>query len=1228
MAPRTTLSSSSSSVSSTSSFDSNQSMFDQDDQEDFEFLTQDDLYIKDRELFGDWISETEANDAHVPTPEKWKDILNEDSPCEIVMDKTKAFQWNHQKKEIEHIKSRLRMKVGLDCGEEGQEAQNRRLTKDDVFELVFGRSSVLASFFEQEIRISFLSYLRFLQVYALQSAYSVSSSQLFAKDSLVKTVATTEREYNDIWKEMANRNKLNSSNISSVRRVDPLWYKLESRMNEWLRSITFEGRQGDISVSIDDDKIHFQLANERKSDLFNLKFQKHVRANRNGITAHTCVSSAGLVPMAISFERKNDTTSTCYKRMMDTLTRNNEDCSRAGALRNIIPNSDRAYNGLNFVFDYLIANGARPEGTTVRSLNQWPFTYDQKLSASDKRTYIDSAGAPTLFLKVYENNLNQRIYATAFRNGTGGVVTSISSMHGKHSWEGKVEKPSDLLLYNENSNSLIQKFFQRQNDILPSQERIEEEKDMLQELLTTKIRAITLTQSSADWHWMRKLSLTSSQSHAAFLISFPKFGDSNHWRMVASFFDEHSLIGSLSSESDEEDETREDEEQLDQASYRAYFENLDQPAADIIRDILNNDTVFASTDEANAFYTNMENDLRKEVQILLSSHVRNESHRLTFKKKEFLTWLQKNNDNRMYLAFNSEGLKHLLRERGLNLPGRFSYDRAISLLLEEASSSTTTTARVNLNHVEHAAMRCVLERSFLKHQKGEEREYCKQGHKLEAPIMKQWITEAMDGSFDIDTRDATFLGAYTAGLAARKNAIHARDSIDFILSVEMEDGSVVPWGVEIKSRLTLPTTNKEINLAYEIGKHNRINMNEALRYIPNQNERWQVAQHAYVYDLDIVLLVIGDAQGQIIRSVIIDFTSAFREAFGRVLFDIRTMTLDWFYSPLEDALEDRVDGRKIKPFAVKIPEDVHRVAETLHPVIGGRESFQGTANLCMSLNILDLPFPTFTRLIPTVCSHWNLTKGGSDVTTKMMDDKLVKIPKAHINMETVAINRFIGLACVVMTRLCQIVSDRTEKRSLLHYRNAANQRWSMHKVCVSIFHQAEEMIERACTPNPRQIVMITPPNNIRRLPSRRRVNGIIPDDIDFLPSAQTCPTPHRLQQQLEQGNLPQDLHNTIQECTGFPMQYLPNNTRSKCALCQKNTKWRCIKCKRFLCMSRSIPTNCTDLTKILAPPFRVYRTNVTKERKGKEEYHFQWVCFHIAHEKAWKTSNINVNHED
>jgi hypothetical protein len=1217
-------------VTSTSSFDSNQSIFDQDYQEEFEFFSQDDLYIKDRELFGEWISETEANDAHVPTPEKWKDMLNEDFPCEIVMDKTKAFQWSHQKKEIEYIKSRIRMKVGLDCEEEEEEEQASRLTEKDVFELVFGRSSVLATFFEQEIGVSLLNYLKFLQVYALQSAYSVSSSQLFAQDSLLNPPRnTTAREYNDIWKEMANKNKLNGTQISSVRRMDPLWYKLESRLNEWLRSITFEGRQGDISVSIDDDKVHFELANERKADTFNLKFQKHVRANRNGITAHTCVSSAGLVPMAIAFERKNDTTATCYKRMMDTLTRNNEDCSRAGALRNIIPNSDRAYNGLNFVFDYLIANGARPEGTTIRSLNQWPFTYDQKPSASDKRTYIDSAGAPTLFLKVYENNLNQKIYATAFRNGTGGVVTSISSMHGKHSWEGKVEKPNDLLMYKEDSKSLIPKFFQRQNDVLPSQERIEEENDMLQELLSTTIRAITLTQSSADWHYMRKFSLTSSQSHAAFLISFPKFGDSNHWRMVASFFDEQSLIGSLSSESDD-DETQEDEEQelLDQASYQAYFENItDQPSVDIIRDILNNDTVFASTDEANSFYMNMENDLRKEVQILLTSHVRNESHRLTFKKKEVLTWLQKNNENRMYLAFNSEGLKHLLRERGLNLPGRFSYDRAISLLVEDASSSTTTTARVNLNHVEHAAMRCILERSFLKHQKGEEREYCKQGHKLEAPIMKQWINETMDSSSDIDVQGATCLGCYTTGLAARKNAIHARDSIDFILSVEMEDESIVPWGVEIKSRLTLPTANTEINLAYETGKHNRINMNEALRYIPKADERWQVAQHAYVYDLDTVVLIIGDAQGQLIRSVIVDFTLAFRDAFGRVLFDIRSMTLDWFYFPLEEALEGRVDGRKIKPFVVKIPEDVHRVAETL-PSIGGRESFQGTANLCMSLNILDLPFPTFNRLIPTVCSHWNLTKGGSDVTTKMMDDKLVKIPKAHINMETVAVNRFIGLVCVVMTRLCQIVTNRSEKRSLLHYRNAANQRWSMHKVCVSIYRHAETMIERLCTPNPRQIVMITPPHNARRQPRRQKINGIIPEDITFLPAQSSCPTPHRLQQKLKQGNLPQDLSDTITECTGYPMQYLPSNTRSKCALCQKNTKWRCMKCKRFLCLSRSIPTNCTDLTTILAPPFGVLRADVTKERKGKEEYHFQWVCFHIAHEKAWKASNINNANED
>jgi len=163
-------------MSSASSFDSKTI--------DFEFFTQDDLYIKDRELFGKWIiSETEEanhDHAHVSTPEKWKDILNEDSPCEIVMDK---ISMESSKKEIEHIKSWLRMKVGLDCEEEGQEAHNRHLTTDDVFELVFGHSSVLASFFEQEIGISFLSYLKFLQVYALQSAYSVKAKH----SSLVKS---------------------------------------------------------------------------------------------------------------------------------------------------------------------------------------------------------------------------------------------------------------------------------------------------------------------------------------------------------------------------------------------------------------------------------------------------------------------------------------------------------------------------------------------------------------------------------------------------------------------------------------------------------------------------------------------------------------------------------------------------------------------------------------------------------------------------------------------------------------------------------------------------------------------------------------------------------------------------------------------------------------------------------------------------------------------------------
>ena len=70
-------------------------------------------------------------------------------------------------------------------------------------------------------------------------------------------------------------------------------------------------------------------------------------------------------------------------------------------------------------------------------------------------------------------------------------------------------------------------------------------------------------------------------------------------------------------------------------------------------------------------------------------------------------------------------------------------------------------------------------------------------------------------------------GAYTAGLAAKKNAIYAKDSVDFVLTVNdprSEDGDeIVAWGFEAKMRVTAQSAaDEERNHRSMINPHIRI----------------------------------------------------------------------------------------------------------------------------------------------------------------------------------------------------------------------------------------------------------------------------------------------------------------------------------------------------------------------------------------------------------------------
>ena len=62
------------------------------------------------------------------------------------------------------------------------------------------------------------------------------------------------------------------------------------------------------------------------------------------------------------------------------------------------------------------------------------------------------------------------------------------------------------------------------------------------------------------------------------------------------------------------------------------------------------------------------------------------------------------------------------------------------------------------------------------------------------------------------------IGAYNAGLVSKKKKPWARDSVDFISVIE--DFSSIPaqvslWGVEVKTRCTLNTSNAEADFVYD-----------------------------------------------------------------------------------------------------------------------------------------------------------------------------------------------------------------------------------------------------------------------------------------------------------------------------------------------------------------------------------------------------------------------------
>ena len=449
----------------------------------YDFLEQ--LFAQEDELADCPLEKDELVELLAPSQETWNEYPSANYPSILSIDSSKLKQWELAKTEFHHVRDSMQTLLKIE--------DPKDVTDDAIVMHSIGPDSEVGLFLCNEIEIDKKMYCKFMSTLLVQAAYRVSSTELFAKHSLLKEhLMMTQNEFNGIWKLMANKKKLPSSQIRTARTEAPLWESMELIVNKLCREISVTDRTGRISIALDDDKIWFASTVATSSDLFNLKFTTHVKPNRKGICLHSAVSSGLNIPLAAVFERTKDNSISCFKRLLDFLFSHDGSTD----LRNVSVHSDRGYMLPNLVFEYLLSSGAEVVGTCKRMAQCWPFTYNQKVKPNDKRTHIDPKGSPTLYLKWCKAG-SKYLFASAFRNGLKSVATALSSLNNQHQWEGVVLKHSELANYKEDPKSLRSSFFQRVNLSgfagINSDESIAE-KLLFEMLLDVIIEAYTLRQ--------------------------------------------------------------------------------------------------------------------------------------------------------------------------------------------------------------------------------------------------------------------------------------------------------------------------------------------------------------------------------------------------------------------------------------------------------------------------------------------------------------------------------------------------------------------------------------------------------------------------------------------------------------------------------------------------------------------------------------------------------------
>ena len=294
----------------------------------------------------------ELNKAPEDSSYNWKDFSNETYGAHFSIDTSKAKVWEMAKQEINHLRKNLDKLL-----KEFPELCNdpSKTKEQKVILALLGSKSKVGELLMKELEMTDEQYYKWMSTNVLAAAFSVSSEQLYNEKSPLKKYAAMDKEsYMEVYKKLATKNKISETSISTNRRPELTWQKLEETLNKVLKKLSIDDREGKVSIAIDDDKIAMQLSQAGSDDLFQIKYTTHVRDNRKGAVAHTAVSTGVNMPIGICFERTKDKTVDCIMRLLKFHFAADGELK----LRNIHVHIDRGYATPPLVVDTLMKAGA------------------------------------------------------------------------------------------------------------------------------------------------------------------------------------------------------------------------------------------------------------------------------------------------------------------------------------------------------------------------------------------------------------------------------------------------------------------------------------------------------------------------------------------------------------------------------------------------------------------------------------------------------------------------------------------------------------------------------------------------------------------------------------------------------------------------------------------------------------------------------------------------------